>query len=119
MRRTLLGMNQSQLGKAVGITFQQVQKYENGASRISASKLYQFAHVLAVPVPFFFEGIEPNRHGDHQAARQEIEPPYKRETLEFLRALLRITNLTVRKSLADLIFTLAEGNEKARSRARR
>ena len=49
MRRTILGMNQSQLGKAAGITFQQVQKYENGANRISASKLHQFASVLKCP----------------------------------------------------------------------
>ena len=106
MRRTILGMNQSQLGKAAGITFQQVQKYENGANRISASKLHQFASVLKVPVSFFFEGVEPKTRGGRSAARQEFEPLHKRETLEFVRAFARIASPAVRKSLADLIFAL-------------
>ena len=110
MRRTILGMNQTQLGKAVGITFQQVQKYENGANRISASKLYQFASVLGVPVSFFFEDAEPKPRGGRRAARQEFKSLRKRETLQFVRALSRISNLAVRKSLTDLI-SAAEGRE--------
>ena len=106
MRRTLLGMNQSQLGKTAGLTFQQVQKYENGASRISASRLYQFASVLGVSVSFFFEGVEPKPRGGRRATRQEVEPLHKRETLQFIRALIRISNLAARKSLIDLIFAL-------------
>ncbi|HKO07497.1 MAG TPA: helix-turn-helix transcriptional regulator [Alphaproteobacteria bacterium] len=65
-------MNQSQLGKAVGITFQQVQKYENRKNRISASELYRFASVLGVPVSFFFEGVEPKPHGGPRTARQKF-----------------------------------------------
>ncbi len=55
LRRTLLGMNQSALGQAVGLTFQQIQKYERGANRIGSSRLYQFCQVLDVPVSFFFD----------------------------------------------------------------
>ena len=106
MRRILLGMNQSQLGKAVVLTFQQIQKYENGANRISASKLYHFARVLGVTVSFFFEGVEPKARGGRRTARQEVEPLHKLETLHFVRALIRIPDLTVRKSLTDLIFAL-------------
>jgi len=108
VRRIMLGMNQSQLGKAVGITFQQVQKYENGKNRISASKLYRFASVLGDPVSFFFEGVEPKPHGGPRTARQKFKSPHKRETLEFVRALARIWNLAVRKSLTNLIFALEE-----------
>ncbi|MFI5024290.1 MAG: helix-turn-helix domain-containing protein [Alphaproteobacteria bacterium] len=105
-RRTILGMSQSQLGKAAGITFQQFQKYENGKNRISASKLYRFASVLGVPVSFFFEGVEPKPHGGRRTAHQELKLLHKRETLEFVRALARISNLAVRKSLTYLIFAL-------------
>jgi len=110
MRRTILGMNQSQLGNAAGITFQQVQKYENGANRVSASKLFQFASVLGVPVSFFFEGAERKPRRERRAADQETKSLHKRETLEFVRALTRISNFAVRKSLADLIFTVAGRN---------
>jgi len=118
MRRTILGLNQSQLGKAAGITFQQVQKYENGVDRVSASKLYQFASTLGVPVSFFFEGVEPKRRGVRGAGRQEKDPLHKRETLEFVRAYFRISSRAARKSLTELIFTVA-GSDKAGPHASR
>ena len=62
MRRMMLGMSQEKLGDALGLTFQQVQKYEKGANRVSASRLQQIASILQVPVPFFFEGA-PNIPG--------------------------------------------------------
>jgi transcriptional regulator with XRE-family HTH domain len=119
MRRIILGLNQSQLGKAVGITFQQVQKYENGVNRVSASKLYQFASALGVPVLFFFEGVGLKPGGEHRAGRQEKDPLQKRETLQFVRALGRISSLAVRKSLTDLIFTVAGSDNKSRPRTSR
>ena len=119
MRRTILGLNQSQLGEAAGITFQQVQKYENGVNRISASKLYQFAGALGVRVSFFFEGVEPKRRGLRRATRREVEPLHKRETLQFVRALARISNLAVRKSLTDLIFAVGGRNDTSRIHASR
>jgi transcriptional regulator with XRE-family HTH domain len=57
MRRLMLGMSQTKLGEAVGLTFQQIHKYEKGTNRIGGSRLQQFAHILHVPVPFFFEGL--------------------------------------------------------------
>ena len=57
MRRILLGMSQEKLGEALGLTFQQVQKYEKGTNRISASRLQQFSSILQVPISFFFEGL--------------------------------------------------------------
>ena len=57
MRRMMLGMSQEKLGDALGLTFQQVQKYEKGANRIGASRLQQIAHILQVPVSFFFDGL--------------------------------------------------------------
>jgi len=119
VRRTILGMSQSQLGKAAGITFQQLQKYENGVNRVSASKLYRFASVLGVPVLFFFEGVDAKPHGGRRTARHEMEPLHKRETLEFVRALTRISNPVVRKPLADLIFAVAARNDKSGPQASR
>ena len=119
MRRTLLGMNQSQLGKTADLTFQQVQKYENGANRISASRLYHFAGVLGVPVSFFFEGAEPTPRSKRRVADQDAELLHRRETLELVRAFFRISNLTVRKSLADLIFAVEARHNKSRPHASR
>ena len=73
MRRMMLGMSQSKLSDGLGLTFQQVQKYEKGTNRISASRLQQISHILQVPVPFFFEGApgssgEPTRTGEADSA---------------------------------------------------
>ena len=106
MRRTILGMNQTQLGKASGITFQQIQKYENGANRISASKLYQFARVLGVTVSFFFEGVERRAPGGRRVAPRELDLLHNLETFYFVRAYLRISNHAVRNSLTGLIVAL-------------
>src|SRR3954465_14586881 len=94
-RRTLLAMSQTKVGDAVGLTFQQIQKYERGANRISSSRLYEFAKVLDVPVSFFFDEItskaQPGRPtfipGGKGSGKQEPEkdPLIKRETLELVR----------------------------------
>ena len=98
MRRTLLGMSQTTLGEAIGLTFQQVQKYERGTNRVSSSRLYDVARVLDVPVEFFFEdmpaevvGSSPSQRGGKakERARYEIDPMAKRETLELVRAYLQ------------------------------
>src|SRR5882672_11758171 len=65
MRRKMLGMSQEKLGEALKITFQQVQKYEKGTNRVSASRLQHMSHILQVPVPFFFEGA-PHQPGQHK-----------------------------------------------------
>jgi transcriptional regulator with XRE-family HTH domain len=116
LRRTLLGLSQEKLGEAVGLTFQQIQKYERGANRISASRLYAFSHVLDVLVPFFFEDMPPEvSHkggksvpGLAEGIKEEFsaDPLAKRETLELVRAYYRINDPNVRKRLYDLVKSL-------------
>ena len=106
-RRTLLGMSQEKLAKAFGVSFQQVQKYERGANRISASRLHLLTRTLDVPVSYFFEGL-PNDLA-HAAAVEESEEPDQmtsRETLELVRAYYRIGDSSVRKRLVDLARAL-------------
>lgn len=111
-RRALLGMNQTSLGKAVGLTFQQIQKYENGTNRTGASRLFEFSRVLDVPVSYFFEGLGPSQAKPKgrpskkpQAADDEINT--KRETLELVRAYYKIRKADVRGHIRHMIEALA------------
>ena len=115
VRRTLLGLSQEKLGEALDLTFQQVQKYERGANRISASRLYQIGHLLDVPVSYFFEELtEPETHQtagiqlSETTEKFEQDPLIKRETLELVRAYYRITNPRVRRHLFDLTKALGK-----------
>jgi transcriptional regulator with XRE-family HTH domain len=117
LRRTLLGMSQEKLGNAVGLTFQQIQKYERGANRIGASRLYDMARVLDVPVQFFFDEMpvesvsadyQPlSGDADPRSAVPEQDPMAKRETLELVRTYYRIPNANLRRKLFDLAKALA------------
>lgn len=119
LRRTLLGMSQEKLGEAVGLTFQQIQKYERGTNRIGASRLHQFAQVLDVPVSFFFDDmpIEIARTnqvlGRPMLGLSEDQEPFdqeqlvKRETLELVRAYYRVSDPNVRKRLFELVKAVA------------
>ncbi len=109
LRRTLLGMSQEKLGKAVSLTFQQIQKYERGANRIGSSRLYQLANILDVPVSFFFDGVEERlaREGNGvlkgEQEAYESDQLSRRETLELVRAYYRISDPAVRKKIFDLV----------------
>lgn len=115
-RRSLLGLSQEKLAEQVGITFQQIQKYENGANRISASRLYEFSKVLDIPVSFFFEntGDATSRAANgfaenEQAAFEGAEDVMKRkETLELIRVYYSISNPKLRKDLFKLVRSMAE-----------
>jgi transcriptional regulator with XRE-family HTH domain len=117
LRRTLLGMSQEKLGTAIGLTFQQVQKYERGANRIGASRLFDLSRVLDVPVSFFFEEMPSaagnERHhaaqagGDTRPETGEPDPMAKRETLELVRAYYRIPDAHLRRRMFDLAKALA------------
>lgn len=117
LRRTLLGLSQEKLGDAIGLTFQQVQKYERGANRIGASRLFDLARVLDVPVSFFFDDMaaEISRHGAGggvnggrlAAGACDADSMSKRETLELVRAYYAIPEPAVRKRLFDLAKALA------------
>src|SRR5258708_23125221 len=107
LRRTLLGMSQEKLGEALGLTFQQVQKYERGTNRIGASRLFDLSRVLEVPVSFFFDDMAPEVAerspgridgglAEERPADFEADPMAKRETLELARAYYRILDRTWR-----------------------
>ncbi|MBF0325923.1 MAG: helix-turn-helix transcriptional regulator [Alphaproteobacteria bacterium] len=115
LRRTLLGMSQEHLGEALGLTFQQVQKYERGANRISASRLFDLARVLDVPVTFFYEEMdeETMAASPRHMVRATVDPPdaaealmAQRETLELVRAYYRIVDPEVRKQVHELAKAL-------------
>lgn len=113
-------MSQTAVGDAVGLTFQQVQKYERGSNRISASRLVEFAKVLDVPVPYFFDEMPANALAGRPAAgragknvreastpfEQEKDPLVKRETLELVRAYYKIRENRVRKRIFDTVKAL-------------
>ena len=108
----------NQMGEAVGLTFQQIQKYERGANRIGASRMYDLAHVLDVPVAFFFEDIpdEVKKRDDtpqdslgvHTLEEADKDPLTRRETLELVRAYYKVGNAAVRKRVFELIKSLAK-----------
>ena len=112
-RRALLGMSQTALGNAVGLTFQQVQKYERGSNRISSSRLFEFAKVLDVPVSHFFDEMTPEpAKGKRKVGRLTIKASEtgvntKRETLELVRAYYKIRNNGMRQHILGLIQALA------------
>jgi transcriptional regulator with XRE-family HTH domain len=119
LRRTLLGLSQEKLGAQLGLTFQQVQKYEHGANRISASRLHALSTILDVPVSFFFDDLDPNAvplglggdpvvsedtEGASAATRRppELDPLAKRETVDLVRAYYQIVDPAVRKRIFEL-----------------
>ncbi|MGE5547889.1 MAG: helix-turn-helix domain-containing protein [Solirubrobacterales bacterium] len=115
LRRTLMGMSQEKLGELLGLTFQQVQKYERGANRIGASRLFDLSRVLDVPVSYFFEdmseGIE-SASPRHMVRATEDPPVFddnlmaQRETLELVRAYYRIQDPEVRRRVQELAQAL-------------
>ena len=112
LRRTLLGMSQEKLGKAISLTFQQIQKYERGTNRVGSSRLYQLSRVLNVPISFFFDDMPPEVSGVGARGLAEAAEPFsedlltKRETLELIRAYHRITDTGVRRRVFDLVKAL-------------
>lgn len=126
LRRTLLGMSQERLGEALGLTFQQIQKYERGVNRVGASRLFDLARVLDVPISFFFDDMpEPlaREYGGPAVRRAvgfaeaqegfEDDTLNRRETLELVRAYYRITDPAVRKRVFELIKSLAPSDPTA------
>lgn len=114
-RRTILGLSQEAVGDAIGVTFQQIQKYERGVNRIGSSRLYDFSKFLAVGVSYFFEEMDKTATAEtaggvaeEAAAPFEHEKMYSRETLEMMRAYYRISDTKVRKRVFELIKSLAD-----------
>ena len=108
-------MSQEKLGEALGLTFQQVQKYERGANRIGASRLHHISEVLDVPINYFFEDMSPSlskKRGKTGLAEAQAEcyhdPMAKRETLELVRSYYKITDPKVRRSVLALTKQLGK-----------
>ncbi len=120
MRRMLLGMSQEKLGEQLGLTFQQVQKYEKGVNRIGASRLFDLAQVLGVPIQFFYEAMPSSVSGQMAAPglADKSGEPYvadflsSRDSVELNKAFARITDPRIRRSIVDMVRSIA-GEEAA------
>lgn len=107
VRRQLLGLSQAQLAHAVGVSFQQIQKYEKGTNRISASRLYDVARVLGVSVSFFFEGVANMTEEDGNQADLMLGDPMRRtETLQVMRCYWALPSASARGAFLGLLKTL-------------
>ena len=125
MRRNLLGWSQEKLGEMLGLTFQQVQKYEKGLNRVSASRLWDFSVVLDTSVSFFFEDMDvnvaqqsprmfsnpvPNSYLREDLAIFDTDPMLKEETMELVKAYYKIGNRQAAKHLFNLIVSMAKSS---------
>jgi transcriptional regulator with XRE-family HTH domain len=115
MRRMMLGMSQEKLGDALGLTFQQVQKYEKGTNRIGASRLQQISQILQVPVAFFFEGAPdvPNVNWPEGGMAEAPSPTYvsdflaTSDGLALTKAFMKIEDAKLRRRIVDLVEQIA------------
>ena len=120
LRRMLVGMSQERLGELLGLTFQQVQKYESGHNRVSASRLFDISRVLSCPISYFFEDINQDtigeRHAPSASAPEDLseagesfenDPMQRTETLELVRAYWRIHKSDLRQNVRDLLNNIS------------
>ena len=125
-KRTILGMSQEAVGKQIGVTFQQIQKYERGINRMGASRLYDFARALGVQIAYFFEG-----YGDYvmedgsalamnesEVAGFEHDKATNRETADIMRAYAKIKSPAVRKRIVDLVKAMAIDDQDDKAEAK-
>jgi len=120
MRRILIGMSQEKLGESLGLTFQQVQKYEKGTNRIGASRLQQISQILGVPVEFFFDGAPTPGNGisgpagfsDSAETRYVADFLSTSEGVQLTRAFVKIRDPKLRRKIVELVTTLS-GDEQA------
>jgi transcriptional regulator with XRE-family HTH domain len=116
MRRLMLDMSQTNVADALGLTFQQLQKYENGTNRISASRLQRISEILQVPVTFFFEGA-PHVRGEHHAQTDAPSPQYVSDYLatpdglHLTKAFMQIPDSKLRRSIVNLVEQIAASED--------
>jgi len=116
LRRMMLGMSQEKLGEHLGITFQQIQKYEKGTNRIGASRLQNIARVLSVPVSFFFEdapGGENTGMAEQQSASYVVDFLSSSEGIQLNKAFVRIKEPKLRRKVIDLVRAIAGGEDES------
>jgi transcriptional regulator with XRE-family HTH domain len=116
IRRMLIGMSQERLGDLLGLTFQQVQKYEKGVNRIGAGRLFEVSRILGVPIDFFYEGVGEQLPGNRGFAEADTSPPVMEfvssgEGLQLSLAFMKIKDAKVRKRVLDLVKSLSEEEE--------
>lgn len=109
MRRKEMGVSQERLAEALGITFQQVQKYERGANRVSASKLWEIAQALQTPVAYFYDGLG---EGEGSTSRKDVAQDFmaSSEGIELMSSFPRISEPSVRRKIVELVRAVAEEN---------
>jgi len=110
IRRMLIGMSQEKLGDLLGLTFQQVQKYEKGVNRIGAGRLFEIARILGVPIDFFYDGVA---SAEGAAAPPVMEFVSSGEGLQLSLAFMKIRDPKVRKRVLDLVKSLADEEDVA------
>jgi transcriptional regulator with XRE-family HTH domain len=112
-RRFFLGISQEKLGNCLGVTFQQIQKYEKGTNRISAGTLYNIANILAIDISYFYDGYQ-----QAPSLNEESKPVYNsdqsknKEISELLRSFYKITDAVIRKKVLDLIKSIVSAQKK-------
>ncbi|HEY4406674.1 MAG TPA: helix-turn-helix transcriptional regulator [Xanthobacteraceae bacterium] len=120
MRRMMLQMSQTELGNDIGLTFQQVQKYEKGTNRIGAGRLHEISRILKVPISFFFEG-SPREPGAHAAANNSDGPPLPTYVTDFLatsdglaltKAFMQIKDANLRRRIVGLVQEITGGADR-------
>jgi transcriptional regulator with XRE-family HTH domain len=116
LRRNMIGLSQEKLGESLGITFQQIQKYEKGMNRVGASRLQAIGNILNVPVTFFFDDM-PGQSDKPKGFDEESETTYvvgflnSSEGIQLARAFAKITDAKIRRKILDLVRTLADEEE--------
>lgn len=119
LRRILVAMSQERLGELLGLTFQQVQKYEKGVNRVGAGRLYEIAGILGVPISFFYEDLESGEPGAAPNSSGVGEPPpimefiSSGEGIQLSLAYMKVKDSKVRRKILDLVRSLAEDTEEA------
>lgn len=119
LRRMLVGMSQEKLGELLGLTFQQVQKYEKGVNRVGAGRLFRIARILNVEIPYFFQDVQENLAGGQPGfAEESAAPPVMEfvssgEGLQLSLAFMRIKDARVRKRVLELVKSMADASEGA------
>ncbi|HSZ10703.1 MAG TPA: helix-turn-helix transcriptional regulator [Rhizomicrobium sp.] len=116
LRRMLIGMSQEKLGELLGLTFQQVQKYEKGVNRIGAGRLFQIARILGVEIPYFYEDVHGELSAQGGFAEDGVSPPVMEfvasgEGLQLSLAFMKIKDAKVRKRVLELVKSLAQESQ--------
>lgn len=121
LRRMLVGLSQEKLGDSMGLTFQQIQKYEKGVNRIGASRLFKLSQVLDVPVQFFFDGMPASEESRSSGVANRDTEAFlfeflnTRDGLELNRAFIKVSDPEVRRSVIDLVRSLGRGKKSRKS----